>query len=49
MVSLNEGFPVLEVSFQEVPTQSWLDQLHVGVNKKETDLTCYPNPTTGKF
>ena len=48
--SLNEGFPVLEVSFQGgFPTQSWyLDQLNVGVNKKETDLTCYPNPTTGR-
>ena len=48
--SLNEGFPVLEVSYQGgFPIQSWyLDQLHVGVNHKETDLTCYPNPTTGR-
>ena len=48
--SLNEGFPVLEVSFQGgFPTQSWyLDQLHVGVRNKEADLTCYPNPTTGR-
>ena len=46
--SLNEGFPVLEVSFQGgFPIQSWyLDQLHVGVKDKETDITCYPNPTT---
>ena len=48
--SLNEGFPVLEVSFQGgFPIQSWyLDQLHVGVNDKETDITCYPNPTTDR-
>ena len=48
--SLNEGFPVLEVSFQGgFPIQSWyLDQLHVGVNETETDIICYPNPTSGR-
>ena len=48
--SLNEGFPVLEVSYQGgFLIQSWyLDQLHVGVNHKKTDITCYPNPTTGR-
>ena len=48
--SLNEGFPVLEVSFQGgFPIQTWyLDQLHVGVDNKVNNLTCYPNPTTGR-
>ena len=44
--SINEEFPVLEVSYQSgFPVQSWyLDQLHVGQIELDNEIKCYPNP-----
>ena len=45
--SVNEKFPVLEVSYQSgFALQSWyLDQLHVGQIELDNEIKCYPNPT----